>query len=249
MEKQEQTLPEILARFRVILCRPSHTGNIGSAARAMKTMGITRLYLVSPQRPIDEQAEALASGATDVLHAATHCETLAQALDGVHLAVALSSRKRELSSPLFPPKDGVARCLSAAKAGQDIALVFGNEKFGLSIEELSLCNMLVTIAGNPDYFSLNLSQAVQVLCYEIYQQLDQKLSHLQPDFEPATREACFGFYAHLEQTLHNIGFFERRQQARLMRRLSALFNRAQLQREEIDILRGFLNKVDQLNQK
>lgn len=249
MEKTENQASEILSRFRVVLCRPSHTGNMGSAARAMKTMGITRLYLVAPQRELDAQAEALASGATDVLQAAKHCETLDQALHGVHFAVALSSRKRELASPLFTPKDGMAHCLAAARSGQEIALVFGNEKFGLSIEELDLCNMLVTIAGNPDYFSLNLAQAVQVLCYEIYQQLDQDLSHLLPDFELATRDQCLGFYAHLEQTLKEIGFFERRKQDRLMRRLHSLFDRAQLQREEIDILRGFLNKVSQLNRK
>lgn len=236
----------VLDHIRIVLCRPSHTGNIGSAARAMKTMGLTRLVLVAPQRPIDEQAIALASGASDVLENAHVCTSLEEALHGVSIAAALTSRRRELASPLYSPRAAVAEFLPLAHQQQDIALVFGNETFGLSIEEVSACNMLITIAGNPAYFSLNLAQAVQVLSYEIFQQHNDNLDALRPTVEFATRDEVYGFYRHLERALNQIGFFQRRPADRLMRRLVSLFDRARLRREEVDILRGMCKKIEQL---
>ena len=242
MSKPE--VPDFLQNIRVVLARPSHPGNIGAAARAMKTMGITRLYLVAPKSFPDEQATTLASGAADVLERAVVVDTLDAALDGVTLAAALTSRRREISTPLAVPREACADLLAAAKSGQKVALVFGNETFGLSIDEIIRCNLLVTINGNPDYFSLNLAQAVQVMCYELFSQLDAPLDHLLTEVEPATRDEVEGLYGHLERTLDGIGFFERRNGERLMRRFRSLFDRARLQREEIDILRGVLKQVE-----
>ncbi len=236
-------LPAPLQNIRVVLSRPSHPGNIGSAARAMKTMGLTQLVLVAPRTFPSPEAVTLASGAADVLENAVVCDTLEQALAGVTLSAALTSRRREIATPLHTPREAAGALLAAAGQGESVALVFGNETFGLSIEEVALCNLLVTIPGNPDYFSLNLAQAVQVLSYEIFSQTEAGLAHLRPTVDLATHEQVSGFYLHLEQTLDNVGAFARRPSDRLMRRLKALFNRSQLQREEVDILRGMLNYV------
>ena len=237
-------VPDFLRNVRVVLSRPSLPANIGSAARAMKTMGLTRLYLVSPRRFPDPEADTLASGAVDVLQQAVVTGSLGEALDGVALACALTSRKREITTPLAAPRIACAELLDAARQGQQVALVFGNETFGLSIEEAGQCNRLVTIAGNPDYFSLNLAQAVQVMSYELFSQLDFPLDHLRFQTERASRDEVEGLYGHLDHTLSGIGFYERRNSERLMRRLRTLFDRADLERQEIDILRGILKQVE-----
>ena len=237
-------LPNLLNQFRIVLARPSHPGNVGSAARAMKTMGLTRLYLVEPQAFPHEQATVLASGAADVLERAVVTATLEEALNGVTLACALTSRRRELTIELQTPRQIVPELLSRAAAGDEVALVFGNETFGLSIDEVSQCNRLVTIAGNPDYFSLNLAQAVQVLCYEICSQLDAPLDHLRADTVLATHDEVAGMLDHLQRAMAGIGYFERRNSERLMRRMQRLFARAALEREEIDILRGFYKQIE-----
>ena len=133
--------------------------------------------------------------------------------------------------------------LAAAQAGQQAALVFGNETFGLDTDEVRQCNRLMTIAGNPDYFSLNLSQAVQVVCYELFSQTDADLSHLMPGRNPAAAEQVEGMVRHLGDTLEGLGFFRRRNGERMMRRLHALFRRAEPDSEDIDILRGFFRTV------
>lgn len=237
-------LPAPLQNIRVVLSRPSHPGNIGSAARAMKTMGLTQLVLVAPRTFPSPEAVTLASGAADVLENAVVCDTLEQALAGVTLSAALTSRRREIATPLHTPREAAGALLAAAGQGESVALVFGNETFGLSIEEVELCNVLVTIPGNPAYFSLNLAQAVQVLAYELFSHTGQDLDALRPEVESATQQQVEGFYQHLEHTLTHIGFFERRPSERLMRRLRTLFNRSQLQREEIDILRGMLKQIE-----
>ena len=233
-----------LQNIRVVLARPSHPGNIGSAARAMKTMGLTRLTLVAPREFPSTEAVTLASGAADVLEQATLCASLQEALADVSVAAALTSRRREIATPLLTPRQACPSLLARAAAGEQVALVFGNETFGLSIEEVELCNVLVTIPGNPAYFSLNLAQAVQVLAYERFSHTGQDLDALRPEVESATQQQVEGFYQHLEHTLTHIGFFERRPSERLMRRLRTLFNRSQLQREEIDILRGMLKQIE-----
>lgn len=207
-------------------------------------MGLTRLYLVDPQTFPHEQASVLASGAVDVLENAVVTDTLAEALNGVTLACALTSRRRELTIALQTPRQIVPELLTHAARGEDIALVFGNETFGLSIDEVSQCNRLITIAGNPDYFSLNLAQAVQVLCYEICSQVDVSLDHLRVASDLATQGEVDGMLGHLERAMGSIGYFERRNSDRLMRRMQRLFARAGLEREEIDILRGFYKQIE-----
>lgn len=241
MNKPE--VPDFLKNIRIVLARPSHPGNIGSAARAMKTMGLTRLVLVEPREFPSDEADVLASGAVDVLRDATVVPTLAEALADVTLAAALTSRKRELTTPLAVPREAAPELVARARAGEQVALVFGNETFGLSIEEVELCNRLVTIPGNPAYFSLNLAMAVQVMTYELFSHTGVGVDYLRAEGEAATREEVEGMCAQLDQTMAHIGYYRRRNGDRLMRRMRTMFNRAGLLREEIDILRGFLKQV------
>ncbi|MDO5639499.1 MAG: RNA methyltransferase [Neisseria sp.] len=257
------SVPDYLGNIHIILARTSHPANIGSAARAMKTMGLSRLTLVSPQLiatpmtpeppvfdaaaaaafKLPEESFVLASGAADVLENARIVATLDEALADTVLSCALTSRKRELTSPLQTPRELVPELLQAAAAGQQVALVFGNETFGLSIEEVQSCNRLMTINGNPDYFSLNLAQAVQVVCYELFSQVGLPMAHLEQHTNPATHAQISGMVGHLESVMDDIGFFNRRNSERLMRRMQSLFARANTETEDIDILRGFLNTV------
>lgn len=263
MMNPKPAVPTYLDNIHIVLARTSHPANIGSAARAMKTMGLHRLTLVAPQliatpmtenppvfdaaKPQDfklpEESFVLASGAADVLENARIVATLDEALAHTTLSCALTSRKRELTAPLQTPRQLVPELLQAASDGQQVALVFGNETFGLSIEEVQNCNRLMTINGNPDYFSLNLAQAVQVVCYELFSQTDMPMTHLQQETRPATHEQITGMVGHMESVMNDIGFFNRRNSERLMRRMQNLFMRADTQTEDIDIIRGFLNTV------
>ncbi|MFC2563557.1 MAG: RNA methyltransferase [Neisseria sp.] len=263
MNQLKPALPDFLNNIRIVLTRTSHPANIGSAARAMKTMGLSDLVLVAPnlmstpmtavppvfdpQNPQDfklpEESFTLASGAADVLHNARITATLDDALADTTISCALTSRRREITAPLQTPRELVPELLQAARRGEKVALVFGNETFGLSIEEVQACNRLMTINGNPDYFSLNLAQAVQVVCYEIFSQTDMPMTHLQQEDHAATHEQIKGMVAHMESVMDDIGFFNRRNSERLMRRMQSLFGRANTQTEDIDILRGFFNTV------
>ncbi|MDF7676024.1 RNA methyltransferase [Neisseriaceae bacterium ESL0693] len=267
MNKPE--LPPYLNQIKVVLSRTSHPANIGSAARAMKTMGLTRLVLVAPQlmqtpmtpeppqfHPADiaayqlpEECFILASGARDVLEKASIVATLNEALADTTLSCALTSRKRELTAPMHTPRELAPSLLQAAAQNQTVALVFGNETFGLSIEEAQSCNRLITINGNPDYFSLNLAQAVQVMCYEIFSHADVAMDYLKQPMHYASHEQINGMVMHLRDTMQDVRFFDRRNEVRLIRRMSAMFNRAELTTEDIDILRGFFNTVSQRVQK
>ncbi|MDK4696391.1 RNA methyltransferase [Kingella negevensis] len=260
---QAQPIPDYLANIRIVLSRTSHPANIGAAARAMKTMGLSQLVLVAPNimetpmtpeppvfNPDDvanfrlpEESFILASGAVDVLENAKIVATLPEALHGTVLSCALTSRRRELTSPLKTPRELTPELLVAAQAGQQVALVFGNETFGLSIDEVQECNRLMTIAGNPNYFSLNLAQAVQVVCYEIFSQTHADLSHLIPERNLATADQVAGMVQHLQSAMEQMDFFRKRNAERMMRRLHSLFNRANTTTEDIDILRGFFNMV------
>lgn len=231
-----------LNNIRIVLCRTSHPGNIGSAARAMKTMGLSRLYLVRPRKFPHEESYALASGATDVLENIQICDTLEQALAGCTLAIGLTARKRELSHHAVLPREAAAEALEIAKA-QEVALVFGGETNGLSNEELIRCQRLAHIPANPEYSSLNLGAAVQVLAYELRMASETTPQSAANPVELATHDEAEGFYSHLEQTLIDIGFLDPAQPKRLMLRLRRLFTRAGLQKEEVNILRGVLKSI------
>ncbi len=210
----------------------------------MKTMGFSRLVLVNPRFFPHEQATAMASGADDVLQRAVVCSSLAQALQGTVLAVALTARSRDLSHAMLPLHAAVQQ-VGAELAQAEVALVFGTEMSGLSNAELDACQLLATIPAQSGFGSLNLAAAVQVVCYELRQALE---STPQPPArvreQPlAAHEALEGFYAHLERVLQGSGFLDPAQPGRLMIRLRRLFSRARLEREEVSILRGILKAL------
>ena len=230
-----------LDHIRIVLCQTSHPGNIGAAARAMKTMGLSRLYLVRPRKFPHAESYAMASGATDVLENIVVCETLEQALQGCSLVIGLTARKRELSHDAISPREAAAEALVIATS-QEAALVFGGETSGLSNEELILCQRLAHIPANPEYSSLNLAAAVQVLAYELYMAAEAPQAAVKR-LQLATHDEVEGFYIHLEQTLIDIGFLDPALPKRLMSRLRRLFTRARLQKEEVNILRGILKSI------
>lgn len=224
-----------------MLCRPSHPGNIGAAARAMKTMGLSQLCLVAPKKFPHADAEAMASGAADVLEQARVCASLEEALAGCVLAVGTSTRRRDLQTALLTPPEAASQALAEAQAGS-VAFVFGNESFGLSKEELARCQALMTIPANPAYSSLNLGAAVQIVAYEL-RRLALAETFAQPELDAADLAEVERFYAHLEETLIRIGFLDPASPKRLMPKLRRLFSRTRLQKEEINILRGMLAQV------
>ncbi|ANQ85212.1 RNA methyltransferase [Azoarcus olearius] len=236
-----------LDRVRIVLSRTSHPGNIGAAARAMKTMGLSQLWLVAPESFPDPVADARASGADDLLRNARVVGSLAEALAGTVLAAAVTARRRELALPRRDARAAAVELLRFAEQG-DVALVFGNETSGLSNEDVLLCGMPVSIPANPAFSSLNLGAAVQLLCYEM------RMAALQPqlDADPAPRLATHdeveGFLQHLEQAVTESGFHEPSNPRRLLPRLRRLFGRVRLEKEEVGILRGMLSsfqrKVD-----
>lgn len=248
MQAQTPNFPfSPLGQIRIVLCRPSHPGNIGSAARAMKTMGLADLYLVAPRVFPDSEADALASGAVDVLARATVCATLEEALSGCVLAIGASTRQRDLQAALLTPEQAAAQALSEARAGT-VAMVFGNETFGLSKEELACCQALVTIPANPEYSSLNLGAAVQIMAYVLRRTaLSEEFE--QPSLDVADLAEVERFYVHLEQTLVQIGFLNPASPKRLMPKLRRLFSRTRLEKEEINILRGMLAAMEKGSQK
>jgi len=238
--------PELLlSRIRVVLCRPSHPGNIGAAARAMKTMGLRELSLVAPKRFPDAEADTRATGAVDLLQRATVVDSLDAALAGCVFAVALSARQRDLGPPVGAPRESVARLLVEAEQGT-VALVFGNETVGLSNEEVLRCQAAVTIPTDPGFSSLNLGSAVQLLCYECRMTAFAGRPPLSrqaatPFASPlATADENEGLLRHLEAVMTATGFFNPAQPGRLLPKLRRLFGRARLEKEEINILRGIL---------
>lgn len=238
-------LKNALDNIRIVLCEPRHAGNIGAAARAMKTMGLSRLFLVRPEHFPDHEATRRASRAADVLDAALVCESLNDALSGVALAVACSARARELAVPQVDARGAAAR-LAAVAVSQPVALVFGNETFGLTTAQVNLCQMIASIPADADYSSLNLAAAVQVFAYEVRLALmnGEHTSQVRTDAHPlASHDELEGLYAHLESVLIETGYLNPQQPKKLMSRLRRLYARAELEKEEINILRGMLRTL------
>jgi tRNA/rRNA methyltransferase len=230
-----------LTNVRVVLCDTSHPGNIGAAARAMKTMGIAHLRLVKPQRFPDPQALWRAARASDVLDAASVYDTLDEALADVAFSVACSARTREIAVPALDCHEAAARLIEIAQ-GQSVALVFGNETSGLTTEDVNKCKLLAWIPANPAYSSLNLAAAVQVFAYEL------RMASAAPPAQPvatslASHEEIEGFYAHLERVLCETGFMNPEMPKKLMPRVRRLFARSGLEPEEVNILRGILKAL------
>jgi len=234
-----------LSRVRIVLVRTSHPGNIGAAARAMGTMGIGSLVLVEPRRFPDPEAVALASGATAVLDGARVVATLAEALAGCGRAIGLSARPREFAGRVMPVRD--AAVLAAGEAREhDVALVFGTEMSGLSNDELALCSVVAVVPTHPGYASLNVAAAVQVACYETRVAATGGAVWRAPRFEPATHDEIERLHAHARRTLVAMRFLDPARPKRLLPRLRRLFARAGLEKEEVNILRGILARIDEL---
>lgn len=235
-------------RLRFVLVETSRAGNIGSVARAMKTMGFTELVLVSPRCADfvnDPEAVAFASGALDVLQNARVVGSVKEALEGCNFAAAVSARLREFSPPVWTP-----RAFAGHAAGQgevNAALILGNERVGLPNEIVEKCNVLINIPANPAYSSLNLSQAAQVLAYECRMAAigDGVPEPIPIGFhgDAASVTQIEGMYAHLEEALVSIGFLNADNPKKLMPRLKRLFSRAQLETEEVNILRGIARHI------
>ncbi len=209
----------------------------------MKTMGLSRLVLVAPRQFPHAEADALASGAADVLANAQVVGTLSEALAGSVLAVGMTARKRDLSHPMIGMREAAMRMMPMTSAG-DIALVFGTEMFGLSNDELDLCQLAANIPCNPDFSSLNLAAAVQVAAYELSMVASAWSVPHAAEREMATHDEMERFYAHLEASMIAARFLNPDMPKRLMTRLRRLFARAQLEKEEVNILRGVLTSRD-----
>ncbi len=239
----------MLEQIRVVLVETSHPGNIGATARAMMNMGLRQLMLVKPHTFPSAVATARASGASGILERAQVCESLPQALAGCRLVFGASARSRSIPWPEIDPTQCAEKTLAV---GGEVALVFGREHSGLTNEELDYCHFLVKIPTNPQFSSLNVAAAVQVLCYEMRlcwaaAQMPEAVAQMPEErgFAPATSEDLERFYAHLFATLEHIGYYDPAQPKRLVRRLHRLFNRTGLEQAEVNLLRGILKAVQE----
>ena len=238
-----------LDNIKIVLVETSHTGNMGSAARAMKTMGLTNLCLVNPVIKPDSQSISLAAGASDIIKQAQIFSSLEAAVADCSLVIGTSARPRSLQWPNLTPKECGDKIIAEACRHAQVALVFGRERVGLTNDELQKCHFHVSIPANPDYSSLNLAMSVQVLSYEIRMsllsaqeasiKLDEQDINEYPKDEDIER-----FYQHLEQTLLQTGFINPHHPGQIMGRLRRLFTRARIEQQELNILRGILTSVD-----
>jgi tRNA/rRNA methyltransferase len=234
--------PNLLKNVRVVLMHTSHPGNIGAAARAMKTMGLDVLYLVKPERFPDAEATARATGASDVLERAKVCASLDDALAGTALAVAVSARRRDLSHKVLTPRE-VAPLMLEYAGTQQVALVFGNETSGLSNAEVGKCQLQTSIPANPEFSSLNLAAAVQVLAYELRSALPEAGNQEETTRELAKFDDIERFYVRLEGMMVDTGFLDPAEPKRLMLRIRRMFARAGMEPEELAILQGVLTAI------
>jgi len=229
---------------RVIMVETSHPGNIGAAARAMKTMNMSHLTLVAPQSYPDPVAFARSSGAADLLENAQVFATLPEAIEECQIVVGVTARNRKLSAPVVTPKQLIAE-MDKKHRGLQVGWVFGRERNGLSNEEIDLCNIVCTIPSNSEYGSLNIAAAVQVLCYEwlmgvLAAQGNLPVAPVHKVASAVSSHEMEGLYDHLWQTLKEAEFFSTRNPEPLMRKLRRIIVRAQLSRMEVNILRGIL---------
>lgn len=239
--RSEAQVAARLSSIRIVLINTTHPGNIGATARAMKVMGLQQLHLVTPKTFPSADATAMASGADDLLQIAVVHDSLESALAGCSLVLGTSARLRSLPMPQMDLRKAAESALSE-HAGQDIAILFGRERYGLTNDEIQRCHQLVHIDTNPEYGSLNLAQAVQVMAYELRMAaIGETGTRIEPsDWVPVDAGQMELFFIHLEQTLLDIHFLNPEQPKRLMARLRRLFNRARPDQNEINILRGIL---------
>lgn len=228
--------------IRIVLIETSHSGNIGSAARAMKTMGLSQLCLVSP-KSVDEQSIALAAGADDIVKNARIVSTFDEAVADCSLVIGTSARLRHLQSTLIEPRECAEK---VAQHQGNIAIVFGRERVGLHNDELLKCHYHLTIPANPDYSSLNLAMAVQLVSYELRmahlaKNTDEQNVPKEMEHHGATAQEMEYFFKHTEQLYQSLGFI---QNQGVMQKLRRLYNRANVEKNELNILRGMLSAVE-----
>jgi tRNA (cytidine32/uridine32-2'-O)-methyltransferase len=233
--------------IRIVLVNTSHPGNIGGVARAMKNMGLKQLYLVEPRQYPHEQADWRAASAGDVLAGAVVTDSLEQAIGDCQFVVGTSARERRIPWPLLDPRQCAARIYERASRDEQVAILFGREDRGLTNEELQLCNLHLHVPTSPDYSSLNLAMAVQIVTYELRMlQVGDELPESevdQWDTPFATGENMERFYSHLEETLVDIEFLDPAAPRQLMARLRRLYSRVRLDEMELNILRGILTET------
>jgi len=227
---------------RIILSHTSHPGNIGAAARAMKTMGLRSLYLLNPKTFPDKEADARAVSARDILEKIKICTALDEALENTVLAAAMTARPRDLSHDVFNARQGARELLRYARQ-HPVALLFGAETSGLTTAEVSKCQMIIHIPANPEFTSLNLASAVQVMAYELRMALIENEEPTAPVGSPASFNDLELLYAHLEQAMIASDFLDPQKPKLLMQRIRRLFGRTRLEKEEVQILRGILTAL------
>lgn len=236
----------MLNNVKVVLVGTSHSGNIGSAARAMKVMGLSNLVLVDPQCSVDEQALALAAGAGDIAENAKIVSTLTEAVADCSLVVGSSARSRTLEWPMLEPRECGVKFVEEGQTAP-VALVFGRERTGLTNDELQTCHYHVCIPANPEYSSLNLAMAVQTLSYEVrmaYLEREQSQYDVSEQTEYPRHKELELFFQHLEKVATSTQFISEDQPGKVMNKLRRLFNRARPEAQELNILRGILTSIE-----
>lgn len=238
----------MLENIRVVLINTFHPGNIGAAARAMKNMGLSKLYLVEPEIFPSEEADSRAAGAKDLLDSAIVVDSLDAAIADCQLVIGTSARtQRTFDLPLMDARSGAEQIVAEAQQGE-IALVFGRETMGLHNHELQRCNIHVYIPANPEYPVLNVSQAIQLLCYEVYMAAEkQQSAPAEPTAQqpyPRQKEMEL-FYEHLERVLHATRFIIPQHQGKVLDKLRRYFNRSRPEKTELNMLRGILTSVEE----
>lgn len=245
----------ILNSIQIILVETTHSGNIGSVARAMKTMQLSQLTLVNPQVTIDDQTKALAAGAIDLIEKVKIVKTLDEAIAQCDFVIGASARERRLNWPHLNPKQAAELVLTKALQDSQIALVFGRERIGLTNEELQKCDYHLSIPANPNYSSLNLAMSVQIIAYELYQAFlanqtnaTTNINNINKKTESTLsypkKENLAQFYDHLESILLQTQFSQPDRSEHMMSRLRLVFNRAQLDQQELNIFRGILSAIE-----
>lgn len=247
MEPTTASSEDLLARIRIVLCETTKPGNIGSAVRALKTMGLSQLLLVRPKAFPHREASFMAAGAADMLDRVRVYATLDEALTGVTLAIALSARRRDLSPVVVDVREAAEIAAAEARQDGEVAFVFGTEISGLSNDEVLRCQRVARIGTSPAFSSLNLAAAVQVVAHELrYAALGSTVRY-DSKTPAATHEEKQHFFAALEESLVRSAFIDRDKSGRVMKRLRRLFGRAMLESQEINVLRGMLNAWDSMS--
>lgn len=238
--------PEIAGRMRMVMVEPTHPGNIGAAARAMKNMGLTQLVLVNPLKFPDNEARFRSASAVDVVDSARVVPSLAEAIDDCTLVIGASARNRRVPWPLVNARAAAAAALKEVTQGE-VAILFGRESSGLTNDELARCQLHLHIPSDPAYTSLNVAMAMQIVAYEIRQSwLDAGGLMPEPDWDKpwADTRAVEGMLEHLSDVLDLLQFYDQREPGQVMLRMRRLFFRTRLDQVEVNILRGLLTNME-----